>query len=80
MEVRLKPETESRLNELSSKSGRPIDALVEEALAGYLAEVSQVRNLLDSRYDDLKAGRIKPLDGDEAFERLRRSTKDSGRR
>jgi len=80
MEVRLKPETESCLNELSSKSGRPTDALVEEALAGYLAEVSQVRNLLDSRYDDLKAGRIKPLDGDEAFERLRRSTKDSGRR
>ena len=80
MEVRLKPETESRLNELSSKSGRPTDALVEEAMAGYLAEVSQVRNLLDSRYDDLKAGRIKPLDGDEAFERLRRSTKDSGRR
>ena len=80
MEVRLKPETESCLNELSSKSGRPTDALVEEALAGYLAEVSQVRNLLDSRYDDLNAGRIKPLDGDEAFERLRRSTKDSGRR
>ena len=80
MEVRLKPETESRLNELSSKSGRPTDALVEEAMAGYLAEVSQVRNLLDSRYDDLKSGRIKTLDGDEAFERLRRSTKDSGRR
>ena len=79
MEVRLKPETESCLNELSSKSGRPTDELVEEAMAGYLAEVSQVRNLLDSRYDDLKAGRIKPLDGDEAFERLRRSTKDSGR-
>ena len=60
MEVRLKPETESRLNERSSKSGRPTDELVEEAMAGYLAEVPQVRNLLDSRYDDLNAGRIKP--------------------
>ena len=36
MEVRLKPETESRLNELAARTGRPADELMEDAMAGYL--------------------------------------------
>jgi predicted DNA-binding protein len=71
MEVRLKPETESRLNELASKSGRPTDDLVEDAMAGYLGEVAEVRNILDSRYDELKSRRVKPIDGETFFESLR---------
>ena len=61
MEVRFKPETESRLNELASRSGRATDDLVEDAMAGYLAEVAEVRAMLDSRYDDIKSGRVKPV-------------------
>lgn len=72
MEVRIKPETESRLAELSSKSGRGTDELVEDALSGYLAEVTEVRELLDRRYDDVKAGRVKAIDGEAFFEHLRR--------
>lgn len=72
MEVRLKPETESRLNELASKSGRPTDELVEDAMAAYLSEVAEVRSMLDKRYDDIKSGRIKPIDGEAFFEDLRR--------
>ncbi|MGB6821695.1 MAG: hypothetical protein WBE21_06430 [Candidatus Acidiferrales bacterium] len=72
MEVHLKPETESRLNELASKSGRPTDELVEDAMASYLAEVAEVRNMLDNRYDDIKSGRVKPVDGEAFFEDLRR--------
>jgi hypothetical protein len=30
-----------------------------------------VRRTLDSRYDDLKSGRVKPIDGEEAFRKLR---------
>jgi predicted DNA-binding protein len=71
MEVRFKPETESRLHELASKSGRRTDDLVEDAMAGYLTEVAEVRDLLDSRYDDVKSGRVKPLDGEAFFETLR---------
>jgi predicted DNA-binding protein len=70
MEVRLKPETESRLNELASKSGRATDDLVEDAMAGYLVEVTEVRAMLDSRYDDIKSGRVKPIDGETFFEDL----------
>ena len=66
MEIQLKPETESRLNELSSKTGRSTDELVEDAVAGYLAEVIEVRKLLKSHYEDIKSGKSTPLDR-EAF-------------
>jgi hypothetical protein len=36
-----------------------------------LEEVASVRETLDSRYDDLKSGRVTPLDGEAVFERLR---------
>jgi predicted DNA-binding protein len=71
MEVHLKPETESRLNELASQSGRPTDELVEDAMAGYLVEVAEVRAVLDGRYEDIKSGRVKPIDGETFFEDLR---------
>jgi len=74
MEIRLKPETQSRLNELAIKSGRPPDDLVEDAMAAYLAEVAEVRNMLDGRYDDVKSGRVKPVDGEAFFEDLRQRT------
>jgi predicted DNA-binding protein len=78
MEVHLKPETQSRLNELASRIGRPTDELVEDAMAGYLAEVAEVRNLLDSRYDELRTGLVKAIDGETFFEDLRQ--REQGRR
>jgi predicted DNA-binding protein len=72
MEVHLKPETESRLNELASRSGRATDDLVEDAMAGYLEELAEVHKMLDSRYDDIKSGRVKPINGEAFFESLRR--------
>jgi predicted DNA-binding protein len=72
MEVRLKPETESRLHELASRSGRPTDELVEDAMAAYLTEAAELRGTLESRYDDTKSGRVKPIDGEVFFEDLRR--------
>jgi len=76
MEVHLKPETETRLNDLATKSGRPADDLVEDAMAGYLKEVAEVRRSLDTRYDDIKSGKVKPIDGEDFFESLRRREDD----
>jgi hypothetical protein len=45
--------------------GRATDELVEEAVAGYFAEVLQIRETLNGRYDDLKNGKVKPIAGDE---------------
>jgi predicted transcriptional regulator len=71
MEVHLRPETESRLQELAAKTGRAPDELVEDAMAGYLQELTETREMLDSRYDDIKSGRVKPIDGEAFFENLR---------
>ena len=75
MVVRLSPETESRLRELAVTTGRAPDDLVEDAMTGYLAELSKVRNMLDTRYDDIKSGRVQPNDGEEVFRRLRKRAK-----
>jgi predicted transcriptional regulator len=74
MEVRLKPETESRLQELAAQTGRAPDELVEDAMVGYLQELARTRQMLDGRYDDIKSGRVKPIDGEEAFASLRRKS------
>jgi predicted transcriptional regulator len=65
MEVHFSPETERKLKDLAALSGRSTDDLIEDAMAGYFEEVSQIRETLDSRYDDLKSGRVKPIPGDE---------------
>jgi hypothetical protein len=59
-EVHLAAETEKKLSALS---GRATDELVEDAMAGYFAEVQQIRETLHRRYDDLKGGNVKPIPG-----------------
>jgi predicted transcriptional regulator len=79
MVVHLKPETESRLKELAATTGRSPEDLVEDAMSGYLAELTEVRKMLDSRYDDIKSGRVAPVDGEDAFARLRQMSQDRRR-
>jgi predicted transcriptional regulator len=71
MEVQVSAETAKKLTDLAASSGRAPEQIIEDALAGYLEEVATVRETLDSRYDDLKGGRVKLIDGEEAFTRLR---------
>ena len=79
MVVRLKPETESRLQELAATTGRRPDELLEDAMAGYLAELEQVREILDSRYDDIKSGRVAPIGSEQALSQLRNKSNDRRR-
>ena len=69
MEVHVTPETAKKLNDLATTSGCAPGDIVEDALDGHLEEV--VGKTPDSRYDDLKSGRVKPIDGEEAFRKLR---------
>jgi hypothetical protein len=71
MEVHVTPETAKKLKGLSATSGRAPADIIEDGLVGYLEEVASVRETLDSRYSDLKSGRVKPIDGEEAFRALR---------
>ena len=71
MEVHVTAETAKKLKDLAATSGRAREDIVEDALVGYLEEVASAGKTLDSRYDDLKSGRVKPIDGEEAFTKLR---------
>ena len=73
MEIHFTPDVEKKLNDLAAQSGRGADELLQDALAGYLDELVKARDMLDSRYDDLKSGKVKPIDGEEAFARLTNS-------
>jgi hypothetical protein len=79
MEVHVtNPDLEKQLNDLSRRSGRDADDLVQDALAGYFEELAALRSTLDSRYDDLKSGRAEPIEGEEALARLK--TRSDARR
>jgi len=71
MEVHFTPDVEKKLNDLAAQSGRRTDELLQDAFVGYFAELVETRDVLDSRYDDLKSGGVKPIDGEEAFSRLK---------
>jgi hypothetical protein len=70
MEVHFTPDVEKKLNDLAAQSGRGPAEVLQDVLASYFDELAQTRDMLDSRYDDLKSGRVKPIDGEEAFARL----------
>jgi hypothetical protein len=74
MEVHFTPDVEEKLNDLAAQSGRGTDELLQDALAGYFDELVQTRGMLNSRYDELKSGKVKPIDGEEAFARLKAKT------
>ena len=74
MEVHLNPDLQAKLDKLATETGRPRDELVEDAVAGYFAELAGVLEMLNNRYDDLKSGRVQPIDGEEAFARLKAKT------
>ena len=61
MEVHFTPDIEAKLHALVAETGRAADEFVQDALAGYLEELADVRAMLDSRYDDIKSGRVKLL-------------------
>lgn len=71
MEVQFTHETEKKLKYLAAQSGRGTDELVEDATAAYIDELFQTRKVLDSRYDDIRSGRVTLIPGEEAFAQLR---------
>jgi len=71
MEVHFAPDLQAKIDQLVRETGRAPEDLLEDALAGYVPELAETREMLDSRYDDLKSGRVKPISGDEFIARLR---------
>lgn len=65
------PDLQAKLDRWVTETGRGADELVEDAMAGYFDELAQTREMLNSRYDDLKSGRVKPVSRDEMIAHFR---------
>jgi predicted transcriptional regulator len=70
MEAQFEPAVQAKLDRIARESGRAAAELVQDAVAGYVDELSGTRDMLDARYDDIKSGKVKLIDGEEAFARL----------
>jgi len=71
MEVHFNQDLQAKLDKLAIDTGRAPDELVEDVVAAYLHELAQARETLNSRYDDLKAGKVKPISGDDVLAHFR---------
>jgi hypothetical protein len=65
------PDIQAKLEQWASQTGRPAEELVEDVMAGCFDELAQVRETIDSRYDDIKSGKVKLIPGNEVIARLR---------
>ena len=74
MELHVKPDVQAKLEQMARETGRPSDELVEDALIGYFEEVADIQKALDRRFDDLESGRVKLLDGEQAYRLLLEKT------
>jgi hypothetical protein len=54
-----------------TEAGRRPDELLEDAMAGYFDGLARTREMLNSRYDELKSGRVKPISRDEIVAHFR---------
>jgi predicted transcriptional regulator len=71
MEVHFPPEVQAKLEQMARDTGRRSDQLVENVVIDFFEDFALTRETLDSRYDDLESGRVKPVPGAEVFARLR---------
>ena len=65
------PELQAKLDRWVTETGRGPDELVEDAMAGCFDVFARTREMLNSRYDDLKSGRVKPISRDEVCAHFR---------
>ena len=71
LEIHFAPEVQAEIDQWVIETGCPVEKLIEDALAGYVPELAETREMLNSRYDDLKSGKVKPVEGEAFFESLR---------
>jgi len=79
MEVHFAPELQAKIDQLVADSGCPMEAILEDAMEAYIADLAQAREMLDRRYDDLKSGKVKPISREEMIAHFRDKS-DAARR
>jgi hypothetical protein len=56
MEVHFPPDLQAQIDQILNETGCTPEELVADAMAGYAAELVKTREMLNSRYDDMKSG------------------------
>src|SRR4029077_19267899 len=79
MEVHFPPDLEQKLHDLAVDTRRGADELVQDAVAGFVDESAAMRGMIESRYDDLKSGRVKPSTGNKPSQACARKAETAGR-
>jgi hypothetical protein len=70
MEVQFAPDLQAKLDRLSMETGPRAEELVRDAVSIYLDRLADTRAILESRYDDLKCGKVKLIGGDRVIARF----------
>ena len=76
MSMQLTPEHEARINDLARQTGRDNADVLSEVIDSYFEELARIHATMDRRYDEIKSAYVKPVSGDEVFERLRRKSEE----
>ena len=71
MEVVFSAEVQEQLERMARESGRTEQELVEDAVRVYFGEMAEVREMLDSRYDEVVNGTVETLSAEEVQEYFR---------
>src|SRR5271166_3268849 len=75
MELRLEPGLAAKVAQWSARTGRPVAELVEDALASYLAEVTELSAMLERRCNEIEEidsyiGQFSPPAADRLLDEL----------
>ena len=76
MSLELKPNQEAKIAALAAKTGRDKAEILEEVIDSYFDELAGVREILDERYDQFKAGQVKELTPEQLREDIERRKRE----
>ncbi len=76
MNVQFPPEMQERLDQLANETGRPQEEFVLDAMAGYFDELSDLRQTLDRRYDEVASGKVEGISGEDVPAYFRQKSAD----
>lgn len=74
MEVHFTPEVQAKLEQMAREAGRLPAEVLEDAVVGLYDELAYTREMLDRRYDEMESGKVRGIDGEEAYRRLMEKT------
>ncbi|MEP7354731.1 MAG: hypothetical protein ABI824_15995 [Acidobacteriota bacterium] len=71
MEVQFDLALQAKIDDLCQRSGCSATDLIQDAVEAYVDDLAMTRRTLDSRYDDIKSGKVKMIPAEEVWTHFR---------